>query len=152
VTARCAVSRNYCCTCKDNRCIESGNTCYLDGPYCLDRTSTGDWLFELGPGPPAKFGRKGGNDEYQTVLPDRWPQWGVNGDDLDMGGPSHALDPGGALGAHGYCNGQCGRTYAAPQNCDPSHQDGSDICGGEDWHKTEMETWRKVTATQKREA
>ena len=53
--------------------------------YCVDHTSSSDWLFGLWPGPPQRFEPTGADIEYQYVNADEWPAWGGHGD-LYVGG------------------------------------------------------------------
>ena len=103
------------------------NECHRDNnpSYCLDHTSSSDWLFGLWPGPPQRFEPTGADTEYQVVDADGWPSWG-SGSDLDIGETSGA--PG---GSHGYCNQ--GGTYRGTHG---------EICGGRgNWGATDVEVW-----------
>ena len=104
------------------------NDCRQQYSDCIDETSRSNWLFGLGPGSPAKFGRTGTNGVCQVVEPLSWPDWGNH--DLYMGVT-------GALGALGFCNQ--GDAYVGTH---------SQICGGSrgTWGKTHMEVWRLADA------
>ena len=111
----------------DTCCQGSGNYChYSDGyDYCLDHTSSADFLFRLQPGDPQRFLPKpGGDTDYQYIRPYWWPRWGFHSD-LSMGYT-------GPLGGTG---GRCdrGSTYAGSPN---------EACGGNHWGKTDFEAWR----------
>eukprot|EP01045_Picozoa_sp_COSAG04_P016343 COSAG04_NODE_1355_length_7112_cov_3.537716_3_plen_130_part_00 len=111
----------------DACCAVPGNECHtLDGQrYCWDRASSSDWLFGLWPGPPQRFEPTGNVPDYQTVVEDRWPEWGGNYD-LYIGDHS---------GAPGNSNAGCGRggTYRGTDG---------EICGGyENWGATDVEVW-----------
>ena len=92
--------------------------------FCDDRTSSSDWLFGLGPGPPQRFEPTGTSTLYQWVEADRWPSWGGH-DDLAIG------RDGAPGGSDGYCNQ--GDTYRGTDG---------EICGGEhNWGATDVEVW-----------
>ena len=112
----------------DACCAVTGNECHRDSnpPYCVDRASSSDWLFGLGPGPPQRFEPTGTDTAYQQVRADRWPRWG-SGTDLFIGGSSGA--PG---GSGGECHYQ-GATYRGTDG---------EICGGDNnWGATDVEVW-----------
>ena len=109
----------------DACCAVHGNECNRDSnpPYCVDRASSSDWLFGLGPGPPQRFEPTGTDTTYQTVYADQWPQWGKH-DDLWIGYS-------GAPGVAGRCNQ--GGTYRGTD---------TEICGGTaNWGATAVEVW-----------
>ncbi len=140
----CAVTGNDCCTCECvANCQQTHHqkwTCaenWTKGctyTFCSDTTSADNFLFTLGPGPPAKFGTTGNDDSYQSTSPERyevWQIWGTgtagNGD-LRMGDNQ-------ALGVEARCDQ--GKTYAGTSN---------QICGGSTgtWGETNMEVWYPV--------
>lgn len=122
----------------------SGNVCPSNpGTSCYDIKSASDWLFVLGPSPPARFGPLGTGPYqtyYQWAEPDYWPRWGyrlwgpstVMGD-LSMGGT-------GELGADGCCDQ--GHTFAGVPNeiCGCNAYAYGDSC----WGETNMEVWYPV--------
>eukprot|EP01045_Picozoa_sp_COSAG04_P025399 COSAG04_NODE_3328_length_2926_cov_21.296198_3_plen_142_part_00 len=117
----------------DACCAVHGNDCRTGGqgdPYCVDRTSSSDWLFGLWPGPPQRFEPTGTDTdyEYQSVYADHWPSWGYNHgyDDLAIGWDSGA--PG---GSHGECD----------QGCTYRGTDGEICGGGGNWGATAVEVW-----------
>ena len=64
----------------------SAGDCNQGNTYCVDRASSSDWLFGLGPGPPQRFEPTGTRTDYQAVGADYWPMWGNYGWDLAIGG------------------------------------------------------------------
>ena len=112
-------------------CAVPGNDCNRNShpPQCWDRTSSSDWLFGLGPGPPQRFGPTGTDTHYQWVWRDEWPKWGVGGGgwsgDLAIG---YGNPPG---RSHGFCDQ--GNTYRGTEG---------EICGGNNnWGATDFEVW-----------
>ena len=117
----------------DACCAVPGNECGRDNdpPFCVDQTSSSDWLFGLWPGPPQRFEPTGTGTVtvYQEVVADSWPQWGNHGD-LDIG------SSGAPGGSHAYCNQ--GLTYGGT---------GGEICGGSNnWGATDVEVWYPLNA------
>eukprot|EP01045_Picozoa_sp_COSAG04_P021890 COSAG04_NODE_2397_length_4209_cov_10.504380_2_plen_108_part_00 len=105
----------------DACCAVPGNDCHSND--CVDRASSSDWLFGLGPGPPQRFEPTGTDNNYQHVYADWWPVWG-SGVDLAIGRTGGA--PG---GSDGYCHQ--GHTY---------HGADGEICGGNNnWGATDLE-------------
>eukprot|EP01045_Picozoa_sp_COSAG04_P021892 COSAG04_NODE_2397_length_4209_cov_10.504380_4_plen_112_part_00 len=107
----------------DACCAVPGNDCQRDDGVCIDMTSSSDWLFGLGPGPPQRFEPTGGTHRwYQQVIVDWWPVW----DQVAVGWTGGA--PG---GSHGRCDQ--GGTYRGTVG---------EICGGhENWGATDVEVW-----------
>ena len=93
--------------------------------YCVDRTSSADFIFRLQPGDSQRFLPNAGTlGEYQVVQPDSWPQWGLGGDLF--------IANSGPPGQHGDCSQ--GHDYAGSRN---------EACGGENnWGETDLEAWR----------
>ena len=91
-------SVDACCAVPGNDCRRSSGDgyCYITYPCCIDRASSSDWLFGLGPDPPQRYEPTGTNTVYQTVLKTGWPSWG-SGADLSIGFDSRGL-PGGLAG------------------------------------------------------
>ena len=99
-------SVDACCAVADNSCYCGQDTTF--GDYCHDQTSSSDWLFGLGPGPPQRFEPTGTDTYYQYVGADFWPCWG-NGGNLVIG------DSGAPGGSYGTCQqGTC-----QPGTCQP---------------------------------
>ena len=110
----------------DGCCTVNDNECHRGYSWCIDRTSSSDWLFGLWPGPPQRFQPTGTDTYYQNVWPDYWPAWGDSGYDLDIGIISGA--PGGSAG-------RCTQGYSYRGT------DG-EICGGNwNWGATDVEVW-----------
>ncbi len=107
----------------DACCAVPGNDCDRSTNYCVDRTSSSDWLFGLWPGPPQRFEPTGTNTTYQAVEAGWWPVWGSGSGgrgDLNIDSP------------------QChqGSTYRGTPN---------EICGGEhNWGATDIEGWYPI--------
>ena len=117
---------------------------------CYDITSSGDFIFGLGPETPAKFAAK--NDvplddkAYQYMNPLIWGDWGCCTDIVLHIGSGYRL------GTDGFCNQ--GHNYEGKPNqiCGGSassfdHGSAGRV-GGSDWGETEMETWRLVATVQ----
>ena len=116
-------SMDACCTVHGNECHRD-NPSPKDGPYCVDRASSSDWLFGLWPGPPQRFEPTGRDTDYQYVRAGWWPRWGYPGD-LRIG----------SSGAPGGSGGGCdqGGTYRGTAG---------EICGGDqNWGATDVEAW-----------
>ena len=91
-------SKEACCEDLRNDCSPLG--------FCVDQTASQDFLFGLWmPGRadsagPHRFLPTDADTAYQRAGPDRWPQWGNYGDDLNMGdngplgGSAGRCDPG----------------------------------------------------------
>ena len=100
--------------------------------------SDDDYLFVLRPGPPARFGPTGRNNDYQRVGDQTdWPVWGGNYSapaDLQLG--NHELGSVGSWCFHS-------NTYNAGRNqicgCD------ADATHPNCWGETNMEVWFLVT-------
>ena len=87
-------------------CADPRNDCTSASGYCVDQSSSQDFLFGLWmPGRadsagPHRFLPTDADTAYQRAGPDRWPQWGNYGDDLNMGdngplgGSAGRCDPG----------------------------------------------------------
>jgi len=119
----------------DACCAVPGNDCHRDNnpPYCVDHTSSSDWLFGLWPGPPQRFEPTGSRPDYQRVYADYWPYWGHSGD-LTIGETSGGGGTSGAPGENGAC--RQGGTYRGTKN---------EICGGEgNWGATDVEVWYPI--------
>ena len=118
----------------DTCCANPQNDCNRDDDYCIDHTSSSDWLFGLGPGPPQRFVTTGADTYYQQVNAGTWPEWGrTEGIENAWAGADLAI--GWASGAPGELHGACdqGGTYEGTNG---------GICGGtENWGKTSVEVW-----------
>jgi len=128
--------RLSCCFClcsqaegswsKERCCAVQRNVCSSGYSYCLDRTSSSDYLYRLSPGEPERYETiPGGNTAYQYVYPTAWPLFGLN--DLTIGYNN------GPPGTNGYCDQ--GTTYRGSPNA---------ACGGDigTWGHTDLEVWR----------
>ena len=107
---------------KERCCAVQGNDCH--STYCVDHTSSSDYLYRLSPGEPERYETiPGGDTRYQVAKPTYWPTFG-DGSDLFIGynGPP---------GTDGYCDQ--GQTYRGSPNA---------ACGGErNWGHTDLEVW-----------
>ena len=135
VDACCAVHGNDCSTWNawDPNGELNGEACNGKGcALCIDRASSSDWLFGLGPGPPQRFEPTGTDTTYQRVGADAWPSWG-DGPDLQIGNSAPAL----LGGSDGACDQ--GVTYRGTYG---------EICGVRRpgggrgyWGATDVEVW-----------
>ena len=104
-------------------CAIQGNDCASD--WCIDQTSSSDYLYRLSPGDPERYEPiPGGDTQYQYAAPNSWPVFG-GGVDLSIG---HNDGP---PGYYGYCDQ--GTTYRGSPNA---------ACGGHgNWGQTDLEVW-----------
>eukprot|EP01045_Picozoa_sp_COSAG04_P018756 COSAG04_NODE_1760_length_5665_cov_4.392203_3_plen_659_part_00 len=131
-----------CCAVHGNTCGEAQQT-----SYCLDHTSSSNFVFGLWPGPPERFDPTGhydpnGGPQYQQVFEGSfWPRWGAGAEaDLNIGDSEDADQVPrsdwpflGHPGLNGYC--RQGHTYQGTSGS-------SSICGGNDnWGATDVEVW-----------
>ena len=105
-------------------CAIQGNDCASD--WCIDQTSSSDYLYRLSPGEPERYEPiPGGGTLYQYVpYQYEWPSFGF-GYDLSIG----------SAGPPGDTDGMCnqGNTYRGSPNA---------ACGGEhNWGHTDVEVW-----------
>ena len=127
-------SVDACCAVHGNDCHRDPGT-YNSHPYCLDHTSSSDWLFGLWPGPPQRFEPTGTSTQYQWVREDWWPLWGHRYDHAS--GPTSDLFIG-KSGAPGGLDGSCGQGVAY-------HGTDGEICGRErNWGATDVEVWYPI--------
>ena len=131
-------SMDACCAVHGNDCDRTPEI--MD---CVDRASSSDWLFGLGPGvghvpghvpgagrPPQRFEPIRTDTAYQTVWADWWPEWGF-GADLGIG----RHDAGRTSGAPGGSDGVCAQGYTYRGTV-------GEICGGDgNWGATGVEVW-----------
>ena len=107
-------SKERCCAVQGNDC---GNT------YCVDHTSSSDYLYRLSPGEPERYETiPGGITSYQYANPISWPTFGY---DLNIG----------SYGPPGDTTGSCdqGTTYRGSHDA---------ACGGDgNWGQTDLEVW-----------
>eukprot|EP01044_Picomonas_judraskeda_P007855 COSAG03_NODE_867_length_5583_cov_35.557826_5_plen_287_part_00 len=103
---------------KASCCANPVNDCGTVSCFVNAETGASDFIFRLRPGTPTKYGITGSNEYYQDVNPNQWPQWGMFGHDLSIGG-DYLNAPSAAPGAYGECTQ--GNTYqGAP----------GQVCGG----------------------
>ena len=108
-------------------CGITGNTCM--GSYCVDRTTTSELVFGLGPETPRSYAFNQDNSGLRTrqyTCPAFWPAWGAEAAGLTIGTDS------GAPGVQGNCNGYPGICH---------DWDGSSFGGQDRWGHTDVEVF-----------
>ena len=126
-------SVDACCKTPGNECKRAGDEKDGKPQWCGMRGGhDSNWLFGLfspdSPDPPKQFIPTFDGKVYQQfVHPEKWPEWGTNGD-LSIGRTNGAPASG---SSDGFCDQ--GSAYIGWHN---------EICGGKwNWGRTEVEVW-----------